>query len=308
MAKSDRNPGWPGFFQVFTVLCAMLLLLAQEHGGTASAVYRGLTLWSVPALFMLCGMCALEDVPASAALTRLALPALGLLVFWGAACAVAGHLLGGGALSAAGVWSALVSAAKGNTAPHLWLLYPLIGLYLIHPVIWRFTSSASQGELRYFLILCFLFASLLPLWGTLRPESALAAQLERLRLVPGWAGCYVGGWYLRHFTISRVSEYLLYLLGALGLALTLMAGDSPAMLQYTAPSVLLTAAALCTLFRYVLGVSEERSRRRALSGIGGCVPLPAALAIPLTALILFLLSLPFAWLFRRIPGTGLAMD
>ena len=30
MAKGDRNLGWPGFFRVFTVLCAMILLLAQS--------------------------------------------------------------------------------------------------------------------------------------------------------------------------------------------------------------------------------------------------------------------------------------
>ena len=31
MAKnSDRNAGWPGFFRAFTVLCAIMLLLAQR--------------------------------------------------------------------------------------------------------------------------------------------------------------------------------------------------------------------------------------------------------------------------------------
>ena len=30
MAKGDRNIGWPGFFRAFTVLCAIMLLLAQS--------------------------------------------------------------------------------------------------------------------------------------------------------------------------------------------------------------------------------------------------------------------------------------
>ena len=69
MAKGDRNPGWPGFFRAFTVLCAIVLLLAQRYleltapgSGARQAldVYEGLTLWSVPALFMLWGMFALE--------------------------------------------------------------------------------------------------------------------------------------------------------------------------------------------------------------------------------------------------------
>lgn len=344
MAKGDRNMGWPGFFRAFTVLCAIMLLLAQgcqelAPAGSGSwqvlSVYEGLTSWTVPALFMLWGMFSLEEgkPQVSASLLGLALPAFCLLVFWGAVYAVAARLLGGGTLSWAGIWEALVSAARGNTYFHLWVLYPLIGLYLVHPVIHRFTSSASRGELRYFLGLCFLFASLLPLWSAFHPDSALAAQLERLRvhLVLGWAGCYVGGWYLRHFTISRIAEYILYILGALGLVLTLMGprlagGSRELWYLYTSPNVVLTAAALCALFRYVLGVSEERSRRRAVYQIGSCafgvylvhqlwvlvfqrlgvslLSFPPALSVPLFALIFFLLSLPFAWLICLIPGVG----
>ena len=153
-----------------------MLLLSQQCQQLVAAgsgvwqvlsVYEGLTSWTVPALFMLWGMFALEEgkPQVSASLLGLALPAFFLLVFWGAVYAVVSHLLGGGILSWAGVWAALVSAAKGNTYFHLWVLYPLIGLYLVHPVIHRFTSSASRGELRYFLALCFLFASLLPQIG-----------------------------------------------------------------------------------------------------------------------------------------------
>lgn len=254
-------------------------------------------------------------------------------MFWGAVYAVVSHLLGGGVLSWSGVWAALVSAAGGNTYFHLWVLYPLVGLYLVHPVIHRFTSSASRGELRYFLALCFLFASLLPLWTAFHPDSVAAGQLERLRvhLVLGWVGCYVGGWYLRRFEISRIAEYILYILGVLGLVLTLtgpklIGGSRELWYLYTSPNVVLTAAAFCTLFRYVLGISEERSRRRRLNDIGAyafgvylvhqlwvlafrrlgisLLAFSPALSVPLFALIFFLLSLPFAWLVYLIPGAG----
>ena len=344
MAKGDRNLGWPGFFRVFTVLCAIILLLAQQGQGSVPAgsgdwqvlsVYEGLTSWAIPALFMLWGMFALEEgrPNASSALLGLALPAFCLLVFWGALYAVVAHLLGGGALSWAGVWSALVSAAKGSTYHHLWVLYPLIGLYLIHPVLHRFTSSASRGEIRYFLALCFVFAALLPMWTAFHPDSVVAAQLERLRvhLVLGWTGCYVAGWYLRHYTIGRAPEFVLYILGILGLVFTLMGpqifgGGRALWYTYTAPNVVLTAAAFCVLFRYVLGVSEERSRRRAVNEVGAyafgiylfhqlwvlvfrwfgisLLSFPPVVSVPLFALVFFLLSLPLAWLINLIPGIG----
>lgn len=343
MAKKDRNMGWPGFFRVFAVLCAIMLLLAQQgQEMTSSAgylqvlsVYEGLTSWAIPALFMLWGMFALEDGKPyfRSAMLGLALPAFCLLVFWGAVYAIVAHLLGGGVLSWGGVWAALVSAARGNTYRHLWVLYPLVGLYLVHPVIHRFTSSASRGEVRYFLALCFLFANLLPLWAAFHPDSVAAAQLERLRvhLVLGWVGCYVGGWYLRHYTIGRAPEFIIYILGILGLVLTLMGprligGSRELWYLYTSPNVVLTATAFCTLFRYVLGISEERSRRRAVYQVGcyafgiylvhqiwvlvfqwfgiSLLSFTPVLSVPVFALVFFLLSLPFAWLLYLIPGVG----
>lgn len=341
----ERNSGWPGFFRVFAVFAALMLLLAQSGqelvpiaGGDwqVLSIYEGLTRWSVPALFMVWGMYALEGGNKSAlggTLLTLALPAFCMLVFWGALYAVVSHLLGGGALTLGGVWSALVSAAQGNTYFHLWILYPLIGLYLVHPLLQRFASSASRGEILYILGLALLFAGVLPLWAAFHPNRVLTVLLERFQvhMVLGYMGYYLAGWYLRHFTIGRIPEFLIYILGILGMVLTLagpslIGGGRELWYSYTAPGVALTAAALCTLFRYVLGVSEERSRRSAVYALGECVfevylfhqiwvlvfrwlgvsplVLGAVASGPVFALVYFLLSLPFAWLFSHIPGVG----
>lgn len=256
-----------------------------------------------------------------------------MLVFWGALYAVVSHLLGGGALTLGGVWSALVSAAQGDTYFHLWILYPLIGLYLVHPLIQRFASSASRGEILYILGLALLFAGVLPLWAAFHPNQVLTVLLERFQvhMVLGYMGYYLAGWYLRHFTIYCIPEFFIYILGILGMVLTLagpslIGGGRDLWYSYTAPGVALTAAALCTLFRYVLGVSEERSRRSAVYALGECVfgvylfhqiwvlvfrwlgvsplVLGAVASVPVFALVYFLLSLPFAWLFSHIPGVG----
>lgn len=256
-----------------------------------------------------------------------------MLVFWGAVYAAAAHLLGDGALSWSGLCSALLSAARGNTYFHLWPLYPLVGLYLIQPLLARFTASASRSEALYLLGLSFLAASLLPLWAAFHPNHALVVLLDRFQIhaVLGWVGYYLAGWYLHHYVIGRIPEFLIYLLGILGVVLTLagprlIGGGRELWYSYTAPGVACTAVALCVLFRYVLGVSEERSRRGAVCALGECVfgiylihqlwvlvfrwfgvpPLAfgAALSVPVFAGIYFLLSLPFAWLIARIPGVG----
>ena len=160
MARGERNAGWSGFFLTFTVFAAILLLLAREGQGEAVSagarqvlvIYEGLTCWAVPALFMSWGMAALEEGKPSltGALAGLVLPAFCLLLFWGAAYALAAHLLGGGAVSWSGILGALRSAALGDVYFHLRVLYPLLGLYLVHPVLRRFTAAASRGEVLYF--------------------------------------------------------------------------------------------------------------------------------------------------------------
>lgn len=208
-----------------------------------------------------------------------------------------------------------------------------MGLYLIQPLLARFTASASRNEVLYLLGLSFLMASLLPLWAAFHPNHALVVLLDRFQIhaVLGWVGYYLAGWYLHHYMIGRIPEFLIYLLGILGVVLTLagprlIGGGRELWYSYTAPGVACTAVALCVLFRYVLGVSEERSRRSAVYALGECVfgiylihqlwvlvfrwfgvsPLAfgAALSVPVFAGIYFLLSLPFAWLIARIPGVG----
>ena len=158
MARGERNAGWSGFFLTFTVFAAILLLLAREGQGEAVSagarqvlvIYEGLTCWAVPALFMAWGMAALEEGKPSltGALAGLVLPAFCLLLFWGAAYALAAHLLGGGAVSWSGILGALRSAALGDVYFHLRVLYPLLGLYLVHPVPVSYTHLTLPTILR----------------------------------------------------------------------------------------------------------------------------------------------------------------
>ena len=143
------------------------------------------------------------------------------------------------------------------------------------------------------------------------------------------------GYYLKAYTLSRPAEYLVYLLGALGAAVTvggtwalsLRRGETvTALCGFTSPSVPLTALAVCVLFRYVLGVSDERSRRQRMSGaarvaLGAYLfagllrlllnhfgvtafSLPAALSPLAWGLGLLLVSLAAAWLVSKIPLLG----
>lgn len=172
MARGERNAGWSGFFLTFTVFAAILLLLAREGQGEAVSagarqvlvIYEGLTCWAVPALFMAWGMAALEEGKPS--LTRGAGGAgpAGLLPAALLGCGVrpGGPPAGrrGGELVRAS-WCPAVRRPGGCLFPPAGPLpaaRPVSGTPGAAPVHRR----GQPGEVLYFLLLCFLFASLLP--------------------------------------------------------------------------------------------------------------------------------------------------
>ena len=107
---------------------------------------------------------------------------------------------------------------------------------------------------------------LLPTLLRIRPAPTLSTWTDKLQLelVLGYAGCLLG-YYLKTYTLGRIPELLLYLLGLLGGAatvgtewLSLRSGT----LEFTchfSPTVCAMSAAVFVLFRYLLGMSNSAS-------------------------------------------------
>ena len=247
------------------------------------------------------------------------------------------YLEQGGAWTWPGVREALWQALRGHTHYHLWFLYMILGLYLVTPVLRAFVRGAGRGDFHWFFLLVFVFTFLLPTLLRLRPSQTASLWIGNLNLhlVLGYVGYYVLGYYLKQNTLSRAAEFALYLLGALGAAVTvggtaLLSRQRGELVQvfynYDSPNVALMSVAVFVLFRYVLGVSEERSRRERLSkaaqvsfgiylvhdlflmllrrvGIDALSFAPA-LAVPVLAAGIFLCSFAVAWVLSKIPLVG----
>ena len=128
---------------------------------------------------------------------------------------------------------------------------------------------------------------------------------------------------------------LIYVLGIAGGAFTVLgtsllsrrAGALDVTLySYLTPNVCAMAVAVFVLFRYVLGLSDERSRRQRAGRLAGCgfgvylshviflvllrhfglatPPIPTAVAVPLLTLVIFLPSFLLSWLIHKIPVVG----
>lgn len=347
MARTiDGRLAYADLLRTLATLAAIVLYtsvywLDRAAAGSASYTilntYNALTRWCAPMFAMLSGAFLLDPkkgVKLRDIFLRYILRILIVLLVWGTLYALIDHGWSSGRLTWGGVKSALTHVLWADTHSHLWFLYILLGLYLITPVLRAFVRGASRGDLHWFLLLAFLFGSLLPTLESLFPDRMAlpAAWADRMdiTLILGYVGCYVAGYYLKNYTLGRLSEFTLYILGILGAVATVW-GNSvlPAhgvLLRFTSPNVLLTAVAVFVLFRYVLGVSDERSRRQRLSGTARitmgiyllhslCLMLldhfgittlsfNPVLSVPVLSAGVFLVCFAVVWLPSRIPLLG----
>ena len=272
--KLDGRVAYADLLRSFATLAVMVLHLAGSQLGSVSVgspdwdvfnLYDGLVRWCVPVFVMLSGMFLLDpkrSLPLPKLLFHNALRIFIALLFWGGIYALAELWEAGKPFSWDSVQSALLGVLRGNTHYHLWFLFMILGLYLITPVLRAFVRGAGRGDFLWLFLLCFLFASLLPTAFRLWPNATAVLRVwyDRLSLqaVLGYAGFYVAGYYLKEFTIGRLTEAVIYILGALGAfaavwgtrALSLRAGGlDDTLYGYFAPNVVCFAVAVLVLFR-----------------------------------------------------------
>ena len=142
------------------------------------------------------------------------------LAVWGTAYALVERVQVHG-LSWESVRAALYQVLLGKTCFHLWFLYMLLGLYLVTPVL-RALCGGRPGGFPLVFPAGVFFTFLLPTLLRLRPSQTVSLYQSYLniKLVLGYVGYYVLGYYLKEYTLSRPAEYLIYLLGIAGAAVT----------------------------------------------------------------------------------------
>lgn len=285
MARTtDGRLAYADLLRILATIAAVILLVSTNwlhltDSGSFNwrvlMTFNSLTRWCVPMFAMLSGAFLLDPkktVRLRDIFLKYILRVLIALLIWGTLYALIDYGYANGRLTWSGVWSALQQVFRANTHHHLWFLYIMLGLYLITPILRAFVRGASKGDLHWLFLICFLFSSLLP---TLSPFLGQALSLPmswldrmELHLILGYVGYFVAGYYLKHYTLGRIAEFLIYIFGILGCVITVWGALSGqlSLLDYHSPNVALFAIVIFTLFRYVLGVSDERSRRRRLIG------------------------------------------
>ena len=141
----------------------------------------------------------------------------------------------------------------------LWFFIPLFGLYLMYPFVNRMVVGASNKFILYFLVISFVFVSLVPFIGKMTGWEKLMHC--NLFVVGSGSVMYaVMGYYIGKYTISPNYRKMIY---GLSLTATIIqfviilkripeAGFDDGIFTHTGtPTNVLTVLGVFTLFRYI---------------------------------------------------------
>jgi len=92
------------------------------------------------------------------------------------------------------IGTAIINMIQGKSWVHLWYLYMLIGLYLIIPFLRTWIKYASEREIQYFLLLNFVFNSILVRFGHYGISSAFYIQISTIFPFYLVLGYYLGNY------------------------------------------------------------------------------------------------------------------
>jgi surface polysaccharide O-acyltransferase-like enzyme len=212
---------------------------------------------------------------------------------------------------------------------HHWYVYMLIGLYLIIPVLSKFVRNATEREIQYFLVVWFVVIAFS------QPYLTHFWPQVDVRYFTGYIGYLVLGYYLANKPIAQkgilTPLWIFYLMCLAGITLgTYFISESthslstimyeplgPFIILYSAGIFLLVRATPYQLPRWLVGVRDIAGNYSL--GIYLCHALFLTLlsdwgisyqlcnpflAIPITALICFVLSFALIFILSRIPVIG----
>ena len=143
---------------------------------------------------------------------------------------------------------------------HLWFLFMIIGLYIITPLLRKIVSNDKKAT-EYFLLLWLIFTVVLPIVIKFSNYIKLDGFINKINIhfILGYVGYYVGGYYLDTYIINKKTRKIIYFLGLLGIACTIIftvlismkeGKANSIMYGYFSPNVMIASVAVFVFFKY----------------------------------------------------------
>lgn len=246
--------------KVIAVFFVILIHVVSEYWDTLSvnsSSFIGLSLldslsrFCVPIYFMVSGAIFLneeKEITVKDVFKKYIPRILIIFIFWNLVYSFLNILIiGNKTLSFKVIGNIIINTLLGKGLFHLYFLPILMGFYLCLPLLKYITKKENKDILKYMIIVLFIFISVNKLLN-----YAFSLSISYPILFGGYLIYFVIGYYLNTFEISEKDTRLIYLLGILGLVVTIsgtiicsrMFGKTEAFFNYLSFNVILYASAI----------------------------------------------------------------
>lgn len=308
---------------IYTNYQAFFQTLSQSQRFFSQAA-SALLMWPVPVFVMVSGALLLDpsrEIPLTKIFRKYIFRMGMVLLVFGMAFRFYDAIMNNEPMGLSVIVSGLENILTGNSWAHMWYIYLLIGLYLILPVLRRFVQSATDKEIRYFLVLNIIFFGLTQLLQVV--QFPLGFYIHFSTIYPAY---FIMGYALHNGIISIKKEQALALLGITSLCIVALTWthisrgtDLSALWGYPSALVFLQATGMFSFFSYreekksILGKLDPYTFgiylihlvfvRYALFQMG-INPYNGFSLMNFIGMIAVITALSFAatWIMKRIPG------
>lgn len=172
--------------------------------------------WCVPMFFMLSGMNFLnpdKDITFGKLYKKYILRIVIALIFWSiiykSLAVIANYIFEIKEITQDDIINIFISYLKEPSWFHLWYLYPLIGMYIMTPVLRIFTANTNKSIYIYLLVLYAIFAF---------SRSILAEMFGIYLLISlpdliGYTGFFIAGYFFYKYDLKKTGRTIIYTIG-----------------------------------------------------------------------------------------------
>ncbi len=300
----------------------------------AANFYDSFSRMGVPLFFMVSGYLLLGKSESIADFFRKRFMKVGIpTLFWSVAYLLwSVKAYTNGSMNPLGVILSMLKAIyTGNVEIHLWFLYILIGIYLVVPILRVYASTASRQNLTYFIAMWFLASPLLEL-----AQRVIGFQTALIiPVVTGYVGYFVMGYWLADVKLGSRGRVLSALGCIIAIVVTyfgtnILSADAAPIDTYfysyfSPPTVLASLCGFLLLKDLGQNLGKASQIVRTVSATSFGIYLihifvvellrkgdlgfrlyswmaPSVYMIPLTALVVFVLSFMIVFVMQKIPA------
>lgn len=253
------------YLRVFAIFAVMILHISAQNWYTTDVnsfewqvfnFFDSIVRWGVPVFVMISGSLFLgREIPLKKMYSKYILRMVISFFVWSFIYAIS---MGGNIVS---------ELLIGHY--HMWFILMIIGIYMCMPFIKPIVETDTR--IKYYLILAFVFAFVVPEVTTLindfgselfmKGGDLINDTVDKMSIhsVLGYASYFVLGYYINKIDLSKRQRAIIYILGILGFAFTIMMDLIVALktqkaclnyYNYFTVNVLFEAIAVFTWFKY----------------------------------------------------------